>query len=144
MSLIDELLTRPITEMRDEVSEVLEHYGTKGMKWGVRKSKVARQGPSAEAKDAHRGLVKAKVNGPQALTNRELKIVNERLNLEQNFQRLSYNPSTAKKILDTVFKSGKQVNDAMAFVNSPAGKALQASLATSSKAAGPAPKHMRK
>lgn len=123
--------------------EVLAHYGTKGMKWGVRKRNVPKQGPSNDAKDAHRGLVKAKVSGPQALTNKELKAVNERLNLEQNFQRLSYNPSKAKQILDVVFKSGKQVNDAIAFANSPAGKALQASLSAGGKG-GVAPKHLKK
>lgn len=124
------------------VEQILEHYGTKGMKWGVRKSRVPKQGPSDDAKQAHKGLVKATVSGPQALTNRELKMVNERLNLEQNYQRLSYNPSKAKQILDTIFSTGKTVNDAVAFAGSPSGQAIAASLkakpgarATAAKAA---------
>jgi hypothetical protein len=111
------------------LDQILEHYGTKGMKWGVRKSKVPKSGPSAEAKSAHRHLIKATVSGPQALTNKQLKEVNERLNLEQNFQRLSYNPSKAKQILDTIFKTGKSVNEAIEFANSPTGKALRAGMA---------------
>jgi len=128
MSLIDELLGRPITTMRDEFSEVLEHYGTKGMKWGVRKRDVPRQGPSQDAQAAHRSLIKAKVNGPQALTNQQLKAVNERLNLEQSYQRLSYTPSKAKMIMDTIFGAGKNVNDAITFANSPAGLGLHAAM----------------
>lgn len=122
------------------VDQILEHYGTKGMKWGVRKSKIPRQGPSQEAKSAHRNLIKAKVSGPQALTNKQLKEVNERLNLEQNFQRLSYNPSKAKKILDSIFKTGKTVNDAVEFANSPAGRAIQASMKAPPGAKGAAAK----
>lgn len=110
------------------VDNILAHYGTKGMKWGVRKRNVPKHGPSQEAKSAHRNLIKATVSGPQALTNKQLKEVNERLNLEQNFQRLSYNPSKAKQILDSIFKTGKSVNQAIEFANSPAGKALQASM----------------
>ncbi len=115
-------------KIEETLDAILAHYGTKGMKWGVRKSKIPKQGPSGDAKSAHRHLVKATVSGPQALTNKQLKEVNERLNLEQNYQRLSYNPSAAKKILDAVFKTGKTVNDAVAFANSPAGQALQASV----------------
>lgn len=108
--------------------EFLKHYGTSGMKWGVRKGKVPKQGPADDAKSAHKSFVKATVSGPQALSNKELSALNNRLNLEQNYQRLSYNPSKAKQILDSVFKTGKQVNDAITFANSPAGMALQASM----------------
>lgn len=130
-------------KIEETLDAILAHYGTKGMKWGVRKSKVPKQGPSQDAKSAHRKLVTATVSGPQALTNKQLKEVNERLNLEQQYAKLSYNPSTAKKILDAVFKTGKQVNEAVAFANSPAGKAVQDALGTKAKA-GPAPKHMKK
>lgn len=125
------------------LDQILAHYGTKGMKWGVRKRNVPKQGPSDDAKSAHRSLVKATVSGPQALSNSELQKVNQRLNLEQQYAKLSYNPSTAKKILDGIFKSGKQVNDAIAFANSPAGKALQTSLGSSSKSGGYKPKHAK-
>jgi hypothetical protein len=131
-------------KIEETLNQILEHYGTKGMKWGVRKKNVPKQGPSADAKSAHRHLIKATVSGPQALTNKQLKEVNERLNLEQNYAKLSYNPSAAKKILDTVFKTGKTVNEAVAFANSPAGKALQTSLGTTAKASGPVPKHLKK
>ena len=118
-------------------------YGTKGMKWGVRKSKVPKQGPSDEAKSAHKVLVKGTVSGPQALSNRELKSINERLQLEKKYMELSYQPSKAKQILDVLFKSGKTVNDAISFANSPAGKALQTSLESSVPRTGPAPLHLK-
>jgi hypothetical protein len=106
------------------VEDILEHYGTKGMKWGVRKRNVPKQGPSDDAKKAHKAYVKATVSGPQALSNKELQMLKQRLSLEQEYAKLSYNPSKAKKILDSVLGTGKQVNEAVAFVNSPAGQAL--------------------
>jgi hypothetical protein len=120
--------------------EFLQHYGTKGMKWGVRKGKVPKQGPSDDAKRAHKSFVKATVSGPQALSNKELNALNQRLNLEQNYQKLSYNPGPAKKIIDAIFKTGKQVNDAVEFANSPSGRAMQAAIKAPSGAKGAAAK----
>ncbi len=113
------------------LNDVLEHYGTKGMKWGVRKSRVPKQGPSGDARDAHRSFIKATVSGPQALSNKELQALNQRLNLEQNYQKLSYNPGPFKKALDSMtklVKTGKSIDDAITFVNGPTGKAISASL----------------
>jgi hypothetical protein len=74
------------------VEEFLEHFGVAGMHWGVRKSrggKVTRQ--SVDSKRAKE--LKARPVG--SLSNKQLKDVNERLNLETNYKRL--NPSTIAK-----------------------------------------------
>lgn len=112
------------------IDDILAHYGVKGMKWGVRRKNIPKQGPSDDAKDAHRSFVKAKVSGVEALSNKELKAVNERLNLEMNYQRLSYNPGKLQKGLDAVksmLKVGNTVNDAIQFANTPTGKAIASS-----------------
>ena len=91
------------------VDEFLEHHGVKGQKWGIRhlpahkvSGKTSRP-MSVDAKKAEE-LRKKPVS---SLTNKQLKTLNERKNLEQNRARL--NPSKvaageemAKKILGTV------------------------------------------
>lgn len=80
----------------------LQHYGIKGMKWGVRRyqnkdgsltaegkarERKKTSGWSKDAKEARR-LKRKSVN---QLTNQELRTLNNRLNLEDNYKRL--NPS---------------------------------------------------
>jgi hypothetical protein len=107
------------------VKDHLEHHGVKGQKWGVRRTKAAlaraakrenRHPPSEEHVRARELLSK----GKPALTNKELKDLNERLQLEQNFSRL--NPSTVARgraktaaIIGTIGLVGS-------FVRSPPGK----------------------
>ena len=79
----------------------LYHFGVKGMKWGVRKSRSSScsskkkraktDGWSDDAKEAYR-IKQKKVN---QMSNAELKKLNERRNLERNYQQL--NPNTIKK-----------------------------------------------
>lgn len=124
--------------MNELVNEILEHAGVKGMKWGVRKSKVPKQGPSGDAKNAQRSFIKAKTSGVEALTNKELNALNNRLNLERNYATLSYNPGTLKKGLDTVsglLKAGKTIDQAIEFSKTPTGQKLAANLTKKSVAA---------
>lgn len=65
----------------------LEHYGIKGMRWGVRKKRSR----SAESAEAAR-IKKKKVF---EMSNEELKKVNARLDLEKKYSTL--NPSTGAK-----------------------------------------------
>lgn len=79
----------------------LYHYGIKGMKWGVRKSRSRIGSPrkkrsktdgwSDDAKEAYR-IKKKKVN---QMSNAELRKVNERRNLERNYKQL--NPNVVKR-----------------------------------------------
>ena len=78
----------------------LEHFGVKGMRWGV-KRKAAK--PSGDAATADRLHKKVKQGGTKTLTNKELKQLVERMNLEQQHARLR--PDSAQK------KAGKFVAD---------------------------------
>ena len=79
----------------------LYHYGIKGMKWGIRKSRSRTgssrkkrsktDGWSDDAKEAYR-IKKKKVN---QMSNAELRKVNERRNLERNYKQL--NPNAVKR-----------------------------------------------
>ena len=106
------------------VQEFLEHYGKRGMKWGVRNRRptVGRQ-PAKESTDSKQ-VAKLRGRNPRELTNRQLSIANKRLNLEQNYSRL--NPGTvargtakATAILATLGVAVTAYNMA----TSPAGKA---------------------
>lgn len=93
----------------DVVEDILAHVGVKGMKWGVRN---ARNNSSAvtvidkkkkiktfggKGRSAHPEAIRvrsigqvAKKSGTKALSNKDLDEYNKRLNLEQNYKRLSY------------------------------------------------------
>jgi len=123
----------------------LSHYGVKGMRWGVRKSdsgggssSTAQTTPKARASEDAKAVEKAfgKINrgGTDALSNHELQNVVTRLNLEQQYHRLTSEPTPRQKnALDSghtavkqVLSIGKTVNEVHKFMNSPAGKALKA------------------
>lgn len=76
-------------------SEFLEHFGVRGMKWGFRKGSSGKKGPPshhAESDDARNAkLLSAKVKGggTKSLSNKELKTLVERMNLEQSYARIS-------------------------------------------------------
>lgn len=79
----------------------LKHYGIKGMKWGVRRSReeLARlrgeKAPPSQDAIKARGLQKrVKRSGTKSLSNKELKELNERLNLETNYKKMT---TTKKK-----------------------------------------------
>lgn len=109
----------------------LEHYGVKGQRWGVRRSKaaLARQAKrdnktQSEEHARAQQLLKKKRS---ELTNDELKFLNERLGLETNFTRL--NPDAITKgrnkttsVLSTVGVGVSIYN----LVKSPAGQAAVA------------------
>jgi hypothetical protein len=82
----------------DPVDDFLTHFGVKGMHWGVRRSRPT-SGPSSADHHAVVGLGN-KINshgGIHALSNDELQKVITRLNLEQNYHRLTSEPGNADK-----------------------------------------------
>jgi len=93
--------------MSDAVENVLAHYGKKGMKWGVRNTSSAPVAKSSDAKKAEKAQIKAKTKGTKALTNNELKLLNERIRLEQQFSQM--NPKTISKGKKFISKYGNQV-----------------------------------
>lgn len=92
------------------VSDFLEHYGVKGMRWGVRDSGSSSSPASSDSVQFKSFERKAKAGGVKALSNSELRAFNERANLERQFQQL--NPSAKKKALqftaDILLGVGKQ------------------------------------
>lgn len=101
--------------------ETLAHYGIPGMKWGVRRSKkqlakaakkeAKKQAktPSEDAVKAKQAIKKVKKGGLDVLTNDELKELNTRLNLEQNYSKMtakqkSAGQEAAKQILLAIGK----------------------------------------
>ena len=69
----------------------LYHFGVKGMKWGVRKDRkrsVSSKRSRSDSKDyaESRDLLK---KSPNKLSNAELRKINERLNLEQQYSNLT-------------------------------------------------------
>lgn len=118
----------------DFVGDFLEHYGTKGMKWGVRKAdapapgtvrvtdkkkKLKAEGGKGfethpDAINAATSKQKAKASGVKTLSNQELKELATRLNLEKQVRDLSVadkeaNANPAAKFIKKLFiNSGKQ------------------------------------
>ena len=102
----------------DNVDDILAHYGVKGMRWGVRKSEHeggtrAKRAPvpvSADKQKANEAAARVSKKGDtSALSNQELQQLVQRMNLEQQYSRLSSQPGRleagnkkVKQLLDTV------------------------------------------
>ena len=81
-------------------SPELYHFGVKGMRWGVRKASPSGSGTksyksSRDYNAANRLRRKAKGSGTKSLTNKEMKMLNTRLELEKKYNQL--NPSRVDK-----------------------------------------------
>ena len=96
--------------------DILEHFGVKGMRWGVRRSRAELDEPSPEAAKARssREIVKKNRGSTDPLSNAELDQLIKRLQLEQQYRRLD-EPNNAvfkregKKFISDILKNaGKQ------------------------------------
>jgi 2'-5' RNA ligase len=118
-----------MSSTKDVVNDILKHHGVKGMKWGVRRRTTGVQAVSVTDKGkrlktkggqghpAHSDAVRVrtigqvgKKSGLKALSNEELQAFNQRLNLEQQAKRLSYNDKSPPKkfVLTLLGQTGKQ------------------------------------
>ncbi len=91
--------------------ESIEHYGTKGMRWGVRKSESSKEPASADSTRATELQTRAKASGTKALTNVELQAAINRLNLEQQYSRVrprSKKEKAVKWVAETLLGIGKE------------------------------------
>lgn len=129
--------------MAETIDEII-HYGVKGMKWGRRKSDGAptaatvtqngkklkgtggeNQPASKEAIAARKIGQQAKKSGIASLSNAELRAFNERLNLEQQANRLRANESNpaGKFVKELLLGVGKQ--QAVGYANQQVAAAIK-------------------
>ncbi|QBZ73570.1 hypothetical protein SEA_ROSAASANTEWAA_6 [Streptomyces phage RosaAsantewaa] len=109
------------------LDEVLAHYGVKGMKWGVRRSRSQIDKPPAsdDAKSAAATRKKLKEGGTSSLSNQELKAYLERMDLVKRYN--ASKPPTVKDevrkfVKDTLINIGKQ--EAAKYAAKQVGKTL--------------------
>lgn len=99
----------------------LEHHGIKGQKWGVR-----RKNPSESSVPSSEDHIRTsqlrdniKTHGTHVVSNKELQDVITRMNLEQNYSRLSTQKSTintghtAVKNILSVAKTAAEIHSLM-------------------------------
>ncbi len=136
LDLLDETLKQ---DSMSDTEEFLEHHGIKGMKWGVRRKNPRRSFASEISKPAdtdsedgistQKILAKQKKHGTVALTNHELRTINARQKLEQEFVKA--NPPPKNKLdkghdqVKRYLAIGMTAKSAYDLLNSPAGKALR-------------------
>lgn len=115
----------------ETTKDILEHYGIKGMRWGVRRTQEQLKNPTPvkitskpgmpivtrggkripthdEAKEAAIARQKAKSSGLQALSNKEIQTIVTRMNLEQQYAKL--NPTTksiGRRFVDSALEDAK-------------------------------------
>ena len=109
------------------VDDILLHFGVKGMKWGVRRDRASKvtvidkgkriKTSGGYKRPAHPDAVGPRISGQvgrksgyKALSDDELKAFTQRLNLEQQARRLSYNDSSPPKkfVLKLLGQTGQQ------------------------------------
>jgi hypothetical protein len=97
----------------------------------VKVSGGAKREASDDAVKAAAYKQKAKASTTDSLTNDELKALVARLQLEQQYAKLTNTPSRLDKgqnKVKTLLSVGSTANDIITFANSPAGKALKKQL----------------
>lgn len=117
--------------------EGLAHFGVKGQKWGVRRSREERAAASADAaRAAELSRTAAKKGGLKELGNDEIRELVERMRLEQDYARLKGTEQTkidaghekVKKLVN-IAKTAQEIHK---LTTSPAGRALEKELAKKS------------
>lgn len=135
-------------DMKETGKAFLDHHGVKGMRWGVRRSpaQLGKRGGKKEDDGEKKVVGKTKTDGPDAsrLSDARLKKVNERLNMEQQYARLTAKPpgfmDSAKKFVGDI-----AVNVAKTQITRLANDAVSKQVAGMMGSKAPVlPKHLRK
>jgi hypothetical protein len=93
------------------VDEFLEHFGVKGMRWGVKKgSGTPRVGSSEDHVRATELKTQVKKSGTKSLSNDEFEVLLKRLGLETRYDDVSKKSATAgEKILNELLGEAKNI-----------------------------------
>lgn len=112
LDALGDFLKHLLTEVEEvkslnPVENVLVHFGVKGMKWGQRKKDNPASSDSA-AKTTTKTAVKKK--GVHTVSNADLQAAIRRMQLEQDFKRLSVNekPAIQRWVASTLLEMGKR------------------------------------
>lgn len=133
--MIDSIVNAVLAHNGLEAGVELKHYGVKGMKWGVITGGASGK-PGKASREASEDHVNSRVSAskkPYQMSTAELKRLNERLQLERaNRELQARGPlqkiKTGTAIAGTILAVGTTVTTAYNFANSPAGKALAATV----------------
>lgn len=107
----------------EEVARFIEHHGTKGMRWGVRKPRRVEKKTHPQSSESKK-VETLRERKPRQLTNKQLQTVNNRLNLEQNYSKLNPNAVKRGTVAAAAILGTLQVGvTAYNMATSPAGKA---------------------
>lgn len=130
-----ELAMSQIDRGRSVVDDHIKHYGTKGMKWGVRRSDSGSSGGGSKStvSDDHKSAVDAqkKINsgGTKVLSNKELQGLIQRKNLEKQYRDLHANDKSSMDIGNAKVKKilgyGKTLNEVNEFLKTPMGRKVK-------------------
>jgi hypothetical protein len=121
------------------VDAFLAHFGRKGMKWGQR---IFSRGPApdfstmSDSQKASFAAKKARKQGVDSLSNAEMQAIVTRLNLERQLSQIKHQSSKlnrGREFVNRQLKTGKTLNEMIAFANSPAGQLISASIRSSGK-----------
>lgn len=108
------------------VDDFLEHFGVRGMHWGVRRAKAP---PSVDAASSTDVRTKIKDSGgTHALTNRELQAYITRANLEQQYSRINTQTPAHKQahsFIKGLLGAARTVNEVYTLYNSPVAKEIR-------------------
>lgn len=107
----------------ETVDEFLAHYGVPGMKWGKRKSSSSSSEEKTSSSD-HEKVAQLRAKRPSEMSNEELRVLTNRMNLEQNYARL--NPgkvSQGKAYVAAAIGTAGMAISVYNMVKSPAAKA---------------------
>lgn len=124
----------------DPVADILQHFGVKGMQWGVRRSASSKK-TSADAKKAEATKAKIKTHGRQSINNKDLKDLVTRMNLEKQHSTLireSASFSKGHEVAKQIVAVGGTASALFALSRSPLGKAILSALKDASARASAA------
>lgn len=122
---------------QEETNAFLAHYGIKGMKWGVRRADSSSGGtskPEASSDSKMASAAQSKINqgGVRSVSNHELQLLVNRMNLERQYSQLqTQNKSELDRglqVTQKILKTGKTVEDVRRFLETPTGKAVKQTL----------------